>query len=126
MSRSCGLLVYANLMFFTTIIPVGGGEPQSKLITSLLREPLPSEDLCYSADNNRIIIKGPTYEYTVDKGTGTIVTLRVKREGQTVICLPEPATLVIGDYDLASKGNQGQTRIVTHSAAQIVLRTEGP
>ncbi len=94
-------------------------------MTAVLREPLPPEELNCSVDGNKIVIKGPTFEYTVDKTTGAVAALQVKREGQDVIRLVEPTSLVIGDYNVASKQNLGETSITTHNAQKIVLKTKG-
>ena len=100
-------------------------EPRSKPVTAVLREPLPPEDLSYSAAGSKIVITGPTFEYTVDKTTGAVVALQVKREGQPVIRLVEPASLVIGPYNIASKENVGETTTTSQSAEQVVLKTKG-
>lgn len=100
-------------------------EPQSKPVTAVLREPLPPEDLSFSADDGQIVITGPTFEYTVDKNSGAVVALWVKREGQPVIRLVEPASLVIGPYNITSKENVGETTATSRSAERVVLTTKG-
>jgi hypothetical protein len=100
-------------------------EPRSKTIASVLREPLPPEDLSCSADDGKITIKGPTFEYVVDKTTGAIVALQVKRDGSSVIELTEPANIRVGDYGLTGKENRGETTIAANSEEKIVLETKG-
>jgi hypothetical protein len=102
-----------------------GTESRSKTITSVLREPLPPEELKCSIDGNKIVIQGSTYDYTVDRNSGAIVGLHVKREGQAVIRLTEPVSVTIGDYNVAGEGNRGATSIVSEGAGKIVLRTAG-
>ena len=38
-----------------------------------------------------IVIQGPTFRYTVDRGSGGVHDLEVKREGRVVVSLTEPA-----------------------------------
>ena len=81
------LIVLATATFHFTPASAENPEPRSKTVTSVLREPLPPEDLSYSVDGGKIVITGPTFEYSVDKTTGAVVALQVKREGQDVIGL---------------------------------------
>jgi hypothetical protein len=100
-------------------------ETRSKIIASVLREPLPPEDLSCSADGGKITIKGPTFEYGVDKSTGAIVVLQVKRDGSDVIKLVQPANIGVGDYGLTGNDNRGETTIAANSAEKVVLETKG-
>ena len=119
------LVVFAIATFHWSPTYAEKPEPRSKTVTAVLREPLPPEELSYSADTAKIVIRGPTFEYTVDKTTGAVVALQVKREGQTAIRFVEPASLVIGDYIVASKENVGETTITAQSAEKIILTTKG-
>jgi hypothetical protein len=119
------LIVLATTAFHWTPVSAGNPETRSVPVTSVVREPLPPEGLNCSVDGNKIIIKGPTFEYTVDKTTGAVAALHVKREGQPVIRLAEPASLIIGDYNVASKHNVGETTITSNSAEKILLTTKG-
>lgn len=119
---------FVVLVTLFVCLPATGGEdyqPRSKTVTAVLREPLPPEELNASVDGATIVVSGPTFKYTVDKTTGTIVALEVERDGRPVIRLAEPASLVIGNYNLASKKNVGQTTIAAQSAEKIIVETKG-
>ena len=119
------LVILATTTFHLTPTCAENPEPRSRTVTAVLREPLPPEDLSYSADGGKVVITGPTFEYTVDKTTGAVVALQVKRDGQSVVSLIKPASLVIGDYDIASKENLGETTTAADSAEKIILKTKG-
>ena len=119
------LVALTTTNLHSTPVSADTAEPRSKTAAVVLRESLPPEELSYSADIARIVITGPTFEYTVDKTTGAVVGLQVKREGQTAIRLVEPASLVIGGYNIANKQNVGETRITARGAEKIVLKTKG-
>jgi len=119
------LVVLATTTFHWTAACAENPEPRSKTVTCVLREPLPPEKLSCSVEGGKIVIGGPTFGYTVDKTTGAVVALRVKREGQAVLGLMEPAHILVGDYSLAGKQNLGETRITAQSAEKIVLKTNG-
>ncbi|MCR4412118.1 MAG: hypothetical protein NUV77_06795 [Thermoguttaceae bacterium] len=78
-----------------------------------------------STAGNKFVIKGPTFEYAVDKSTGAVVALLVQREGQPVIRLAGPANLVVGDYNVASPRNFGKTAVTANGTDKIVLKTTG-
>ncbi|MCZ2080645.1 MAG: hypothetical protein LC130_37225 [Bryobacterales bacterium] len=94
-------------------------------MSSVLREPLPPENLSCTVQGDKIVMRGPTYEYAVDTRTGAIGALQVWRDGQVVVRLPEPANIIIGDYRLTGEQNVGETTIAAQSSEQIVLRTKG-
>ncbi len=119
------LIVLTTATFHFAAASAENAEPRSKTVTAVLREPLPPEDLDCSADGDKIVIRGPTFEYTVDKATGAVVALQVKRDGQPVIRLAETTNLVIGDYRLAAKENHGETTVTVKGADRIVLKTKG-
>lgn len=98
---------------------------RSRTIASVLREPLPSEDISHSVTPGKITIQGPTYTYIVDRATGAIGSLQVKRDGQVVVQLVDAADIVIDEYSLASKLNGGKTQVVGHSTERITLKTQG-
>ena len=122
----CTLLI-ALATITSRAAPVAGDspEPRSKTVTEVVREPLPSEALTYVVDGGKIIIRGPTFEYIVEKTIGAVVGLQVKREGKPVACLDEPARLILGDYSLANKENMGETTIAAQGTEKIVLKTKG-
>lgn len=100
-------------------------QPRSKRIRTVLRQPLPSEDLKYEVNSAGINIEGPTFRYTIDKQSGVIRGLEVKREDQTVISLQEPADLILDDFQLSSKQNRGDTILESKSKNKVVLKTTG-
>lgn len=99
--------------------------PRSRPIAEVLREPLPPEDLTYAERDGRIVVAGPTFEYSVDPTTGMIAALRARRGGRDVVRLVEPARLVVGPYDSAAPGGVGETTATSRSAERIVLDTSG-
>ena len=103
---------------------VWGVSPESKTITEVLRQPLPPEDLSCSAEASRIVIRGPTFRYTVDRASGTIVGLEAMRQGQIVATLREPADLRIDDLRLATASG-GSTSITAQGKDKVILTTEG-
>ena len=60
----------------------------SKTIASVLREPLPAEELSLFQSAEKLIISGPTFTYHINKVTGAINIIRVVREEQEVIAAP--------------------------------------
>ncbi len=119
------LIILATATFHAARVAADSPEPRSKTVTAVVREPLPPETLSHSADGGKIIIQGPTFEYSVNKASGALVGLQVKREGEPVVRLVEPARLIVGDYSLANKENIGETTIAAQGTEKIVLRTKG-
>ena len=97
----------------------------SQPIRSVLREPLPAEDLKYVVSSAGIVIDGPTFRYSVDKQSGVIRGLEVTRGEQVVISLREPVDLILDDYRLSSGGNTGKTVPEFRSKNKIILKTTG-
>ena len=97
----------------------------SKTVTSVLREPLPSEELSCRSSADGIVVEGPTFTYVVDKANGAIRSLHVRREGEVVVWLDEPADILIDDYRLASGESPTGTEIVSCRDEQVVLKTRG-
>ena len=97
----------------------------SKTVTSVLREPLPPEDLSCRSSAGEIVIEGATYTYAVNKANGAVSSLQVRREGEVVVRLDEPVEILIDDYRLASGENSAGTEVVSRSDEQVVLKTEG-
>lgn len=99
-------------------------QPTSKTVAEVLRQPLPPEELRCSASDKQILISGPTFTYTVDRGTGAIQSLRVTREGRAVAELLEPADLRIDERSLALAGDPGTTEVVAQGPDKVVLSTK--
>jgi len=98
---------------------------RSKTVTSVLREPLPPEDMRCLVDARKITIQGPTYRYVVDGATGVIGSLQVERGGRTVVQLKGTANIIIDDCSLAARETSGKTSVVSRGSEKVVLRTEG-
>jgi len=64
----------------------------SRTISTVLREPLPPEELSLSESAAEFAFTGPTFTYRVQKATGAISGIRVVREGQEVIMASGPPT----------------------------------
>ena len=119
------MLVLAALTGHAIQIGAQTVEPRSATVTAVLREPLPPEELRCAVDGGRIVITGPTFEYAVDETRGSLMALRVQREGRTAIRLVEPTGLVVGDYNVVGGQSTGSTTIAARSAEKIVLKTKG-
>jgi len=96
----------------------------SKAVTEFLRQPLPSEDLSCAAGDAAIAVQGPTFQYVVDRATGSVSEVEAVREGRIVVKLREPAALWLDDVSLA-KSAIGATRILAEGPGQVILLTEG-
>lgn len=103
----------------------GQAAPRSRPIAEVLREPLPPERLTYSERAGRILIAGPTFEYTVDGSTGAIVGLKAVRDDQPVVQLVKPSRLVVGRYTTDAPNNAGETTATTQTPERIILETKG-
>ncbi len=122
-----------RLFLFVAVLAVSGscataekkGGSVSPTITSVLREPLPPENLSCNVDAGEIVIQGPTFRYTVDRTSGAVRDLEVKRDGHIVASLQESAEIVLDAYHLASSGNSGKTVVAAQSEQKVVLNTEG-
>lgn len=106
------------------LLAVGAaGEPVSKPIEEVLREPLPSEALSSRATDGEVHVAGPTFRYRFDRNTGSVLSLEAVREGRLVVEVKEPAALWLDEASLA-KATGGVTKVVSEGPAQVVLVTE--
>jgi len=98
----------------------------SKPISSVLREPLPPEELQLSESGSEWLIAGPTFTYSVRKTTGAITALQVRAEGREMVVADNPAEIVLDD-DLPFSGLvvSNTAVLLTQNAHQIVLRGQG-
>ena len=64
-------------------------------IDSVLREPLPPEDLSLAENTGEFVINGPTFSYRVQKISGVINGIHALQDGQEVIAPSGPADIVI-------------------------------
>src|ERR1035438_335460 len=96
-----------------------------KTIDSVLREPLPPEDLSLAENTGEFVINGPTFSYRVQKISGVINSIHAVRDGQEVIASSGPADLVIDQYRLASTFNSCQVTAITNGKDKIVIQAKG-
>lgn len=95
---------------------------ESLPVTSVLRQPLPPEDLSCEVAGTRIVVRGPTFEYAVDRATGAIAAIQVRRQDRTVISLHQ-SDVTIGGRRLGSA--TGSTQVASQGKEKVVLKTEG-
>lgn len=100
-----------------------GLEPTSKTIAEVLRQPLPPEDLSCAVTDVSITVKGPTFQYAIDRASGTVTGLEVNREGAIVAALLEPAAFRLDDASLANVSG-GDTQVLEDGPARVVLTTK--
>lgn len=111
------------------IQPIAASSPvrrgSSKTIASVLREPLPPEELSLAQNTQEFVITGPTFTYRVGKKTGTINEVRVMREGREVIAPNGPADIQLDHYRLAAPQNSCTTTVLSRGGDKIVLQARG-
>jgi hypothetical protein len=114
------------LLLIVTVLPVHAAEaePASRRPVDVLRQPLPAENLSLSTSDDRIAIAGPTFVYTVDRATGGICSLVVKREGAAVVEFTGPVELTIDGRNFSAV-NVAKLDIVEQGPGKVVLRTSG-
>ncbi len=112
----------AMAIFVGITLPSAALGQQSKPIAEVLRQPLPPEDLTLHAGESQMVITGPTFTYTVNRNTGAISGLEVRRDGKTILRLQE-ADFAIDDYHL-SRANSGATQVTAKGTDRIVLKTD--
>jgi hypothetical protein len=98
---------------------------RSKTIASVLREPLPPEELKLTKTQTEFVITGPTFTYRVEKKTGAINAIRVVREGQEVIAASGPADIQIDQYRLAATVNSCALTILSRRKDKVILQAKG-
>jgi hypothetical protein len=97
----------------------------SKTIASVLREPLPPEELKLTKTPTEFVLAGPTFTYRVEKRTGAINAICVIRDGQDVIRASGPADILIDQYRLAFDENSCTTKILSRGKDKVVLQAKG-
>jgi hypothetical protein len=128
MNRSCLFrVVLVSFAFFSQTFVVAAQSPASRSepIASILRQPLPAENLAVRESDSTIAIEGPTFTYTVNRATGMISELAVCRDGAQVLRMPTPATLKVDGYQLAADGATAKTTVASADAGKVVLSTAG-
>ncbi len=99
--------------------------PRSAPIASVLRRPLPAENLAVRETDATIVIQGPTFAYTVDRATGMIAELDVRRDGVQVLRMPSPIRLKLDGYRFTADGVTAETTITSADLGKVVLNTVG-
>ena len=62
----------------------GDCAPVSRPISSVLREPLPAEELRLTQDSEAFVIEGPTFTYSVSRRSGAVRISSVFIAGQKI------------------------------------------
>jgi hypothetical protein len=128
MNTSCLLrcvLVSFAFLSQASVIAAQSPAPRSVPVASILLQPLPAENLAVRESDSTISIEGPTFAYTVDRATGMISELAVRRDGAQVLRMPTPATLKLDGYQLAVDGVIAKTTVASANAGKVVLNTVG-
>jgi len=99
--------------------------PPSKTIASVLREPLPLEELQLTKRGNEFVVTGPTFEYRVNRATGALTGPRVVRDGEQVISQTGVAEILLDGRPLRSKRNSRSAVVVSSGKDQIVIEAGG-
>lgn len=100
-------------------------ELRSKPIRTVLREPLPPEELKLTQTSRAWEIAGPAFTYHVQLETGTITALHAVREGDAVLTANAPADIRIDDDALSSGANAVKITVLSQAKNQIVVQVEG-
>ncbi|NUQ65577.1 MAG: hypothetical protein HUU20_24170 [Pirellulales bacterium] len=103
----------------------GEASPRSKTVYSVLREPLPPEDLSTRESDKEVVVEGPTFTYGLPKSSGIVGSLIACRQERAVVELVGPMDIVVDEYRLAAASASGKTQIVRQGKEQVVLQTEG-
>ncbi len=122
------LIVIHAILLVTFGGPAFGGqspEKTSKTIGSVLREPLPPEELSLSESDTEYIVGGPTFAYHVRKTTGTISAIRVFRQGRAVVETTGPADILFDQRRLTAEENSARVSILNRGKDKIVLEVKG-
>ena len=101
-------LVAVTMVVASSVVSAGQGVRRSQPISSVLREPLPPEELTCAQTDDAITIEGPTFSYTIRRASGAIASLRVVRDGEPVIESTGPADVGVNTYRLTSDGTGGR------------------
>src|SRR5215471_11678324 len=96
----------------------------SQSIHSVLRAPLPPEELELSQNRTEFTIQGPTFTYRAAKRTGVIASIRVVRDGQEVISSRGPADILLDQYQFDSSINSCAVTIVSQGKDKIELEAK--
>jgi hypothetical protein len=117
----------ALLLLAWTLLPARAEQfaRTSRTISSVLREPLPAEEIGLSEGATEFVLIGPTFTYRIQKATGAISAIRVVREGQEVVTASGPADIQIDRYRLASELNSCKVTIDSQGKDKIIVRAEG-
>jgi hypothetical protein len=100
-------------------------ELASRTIGSVLRQPLPAEELSMSGGATEFVVRGPTFTYRIQKATGAVSGIRVGREGQEVITAGGPADILIDGYRLGSDLSSCKMMVESQGKDRMVILAQG-
>jgi hypothetical protein len=118
-------LAAVTMVVASSVVSAGQGVRRSQPISSVLREPLPPEELTCAQTDDAITIEGPTFSYTVRRASGAIASFRVVRDGEPVIESTGPADVEVNTHRLTSAATAGKTDVEYQGQDKVVLRSEG-
>ncbi|MCC6491487.1 MAG: hypothetical protein IT424_00515 [Pirellulales bacterium] len=116
------------LVLIAGLVPSASAQPPSPRsvpIAEVLRQPLPAENLVLNERQSEILIHGPTFSYAVDRRTGLISKLAVRRDGADVLTAPSPVVVRFAAYSLTPAGASATTTVSSSSPGKVVLSTTG-
>jgi len=115
------------LLLLSTTATTRGRSPEriSKPIASVLREPLPPEELKLAKTPTEFVVSGPTFTYHVDRRTGMISAIRVVRDGQEVVTTSGPSDVQIDLCRLASPQNFCTTTVLSERSDKVAIQAKG-
>lgn len=116
------------LILVTAMTALSGATAEAKFsqtIYSVLRQPLPPEELILSQNDAEVTVNGPTFTYHVQKSSGVVSGLRVVRDGEVVIAAKGPADIRIDNQRLSFGRTTGALTILSRGEDKIVLQADG-
>jgi hypothetical protein len=119
------LVAAAVLVPCPSAISAEPAAPRSEPVADVLRQPLPAENLTLVEQPEAFVVTGPTFVYKVDRGTGLIAALDVRRDGKTVLATAAPQSLRFDDYVLSRDGAKAETTVASANAGKVVFNTTG-
>src|SRR5829696_10518277 len=96
--RRRAVVALSLIACFGPIVSAKPSSPRSIPIADVLRQPLPAENLTLDERETAYVVHGPTFEYSVDRRTGMISQVAVRRDGKEVLSAPAPLSLRFDDY----------------------------
>lgn len=97
----------------------------SKPIESVLRQPLPPEELSLTRTAHELVINGPTFTYTVGRTNGAITGIRAAGDRQELIASTGAAEIEVDGYRLSGGIASAGVEVVSRGKDKVVLRAGG-